>query len=34
MLFTQEAEVVAWAHENLTDDRHRIIGLDRPAVPA
>ena len=34
VLFTQEAEVVAWAQENLTDDRHRIISLDRPAVPA
>ena len=34
VLFTQEAEVVAWAHENLTGDRHRVISLDRPAVPA
>jgi DNA repair protein SbcC/Rad50 len=34
VLFTQEADVVAWASENLTDDRHRIVSLDRPAVPA
>jgi uncharacterized protein YhaN len=34
VLFTQEAEVVAWAEQHLVGDRHRVIALDRPAVPA
>jgi hypothetical protein len=34
VLFTQEPEVVAWAERTLAGDRHRVIALDRPAVPA
>jgi DNA repair exonuclease SbcCD ATPase subunit len=35
ILFTQEADVVAWAERALRDDdRHRVIALDRPTVPA
>jgi DNA repair exonuclease SbcCD ATPase subunit len=34
VLFTQEADVVAWAEEALRGDRHRIVSLGAPAVPA
>ena len=34
VLFTQEADVVAWAAERLAGSRHRLVALDRPAVPA
>jgi uncharacterized protein YhaN len=34
VLFTQEADVVSWATDALQGDRHRIVALDAPAVPA
>ncbi|MBV9950965.1 MAG: hypothetical protein JO291_03375, partial [Acidimicrobiia bacterium] len=34
VLFTQEADVVAWAEAALRGDRHRIVSLEQPAIPA